>query len=149
MRWDCGYANALVITMATVVITALTVAPMVPTLIIPVPVPAVTPAIMMALPIAWNVFAVVPVVSHKVDPLTASVVFAAMPAPMFGMARRYAQIDRRAGHRYPLDDYRLTINHSRLGIAADIQSTIETGFADAYRDPNISSEYRSSNCGGD
>ena len=128
--------------MVTAIIVVIAVVPLVPTMIIPVSVPVVVPVIAMLSPVTRNVFAVVPVVPHKVDPISAGVVFAAMPAPMFGMAWRYTQVDWRAGYRYLLDDYRLTIDHSWLRIAADIESAIEAWLADADRDPNIGSECR-------
>jgi hypothetical protein len=86
--------------MAMVVIVAVVVVPMVPTIIIP-----------MLFLVTRNVLAVVPVVLHEEDPLAAGVVFAAVLAPMFGLTRRDAQIDRRAFHRYPFDHNGLTVDY--------------------------------------
>ena len=66
---------------------------------------------------------------------------------MFGVARRYAQIDRRAIHRYPFDDSRLTIDYLWRRIVADVESAIEAGLADADRNSNIGSERRDGNSG--
>jgi hypothetical protein len=127
---------------AAVVIVALAVVPMIPTMIILVLVTAVIPAITMLFLVTRNILAVVPAILHKEDPLTAGVVFVAVLAPMFGVARRYVQIDRRTVRRYPLDCYRLTIDHLRLRIVADVESAIEAGLADANRDSNVGSECR-------
>lgn len=130
------YANVLAIT-ATVMIVAVAVVLLLSTMIIPALVTAVILAITMLFLVTRNILVVVPVVLHKVDPLAAGIVFAAVLAPMFGVARRYAQIDRRAAHRYPLDDYRLTINHLWRRIVADVEPSIEAGLADADRDSNV------------
>ena len=87
-RQSC-YANALVVTAMAVTI-AVAVVPMVATMIIVPLVTTVIPVFTMLFPITWNVFAVVPVVLDKIDPLAAGVVFAAMLVPMLGVARRYA-----------------------------------------------------------
>ena len=44
--------------------------------------------------VARHVLAVVPVVLHKIDTLAAGIVLMTVPAPVFGVAGRYAQIDR-------------------------------------------------------
>src|ERR1019366_849909 len=144
MSRDSCYANDLTITAmaAIVALVALTVVLLVPTMIILVLVTAAIPAITMLFLVTRSILAVVPVVLHEEDPLAAGVVFAAVLAPMFGVARRYAQIDRRAVHRHPLDCHRLTIDHLWLRIVADIESAIEAGLADADRDSNIGSESR-------
>src|ERR1017187_10078924 len=129
--------------MAMVVLVALAVVPTVPAMIIPAFVSAVT----MLFLVTRNILMVVPVVLHKIDPLAAGVVFAAVLVPMFGVARRYAQIDRRTIHRTPLDYFRLTIEHLWLMIAADIESAIETWLADAERNSNVGSECRGGNGG--
>lgn len=98
------------------------------------------PAITMPLLVTRNIFAVIPAVFHKVDPFAAGIVFVAVLAPVLGVARRYAQIDRWAAHRHPLDDSRLTIDHLWRRIAADIEPAIEAGFADTDRDANVGSK---------
>ena len=113
-----------------------------PALIIPVLATVVIPSVTMLFLITWNVLAVVPVVPDKQDSLAAGVVFAAVLAPMLGVARRYAHIDWRAIHRYAPDCYRLTIKHSRLRIAADIKLAIEAGLPNAERDANVGSKRR-------
>lgn len=123
---DNCYANALVIT-ATVVIVAAALILIVPT---------------MLFLITRNVLAVVPAVLHKVDPLAAGVVFVAVLAPISGMARRYAQIDRRTILCYPLDYSRLAIDHLRLRVVADVEPAIKSGLADADRDANVGSVCR-------
>src|SRR5574340_568160 len=119
-------------------IVALAVVLLLPTLIIPA---LITSDTMLFL-VTRNVLAAVRIVFHKVDPLAAGVVFVAVLAPMFGVARRYAQIDRWAVRRYPLDYYRLTIDHLWLRKVADVEPAIEAGLADADRDPNVGSECR-------
>jgi hypothetical protein len=109
-------------------------------MIIPVFATTVTLVSAMLLLITRSVLTVVPVVLHKEDPLTAGVVFAAVLAPVSGMARRNAQIDGRAVNRYPLDCYGLTINQLRLWVAADVESAIEARLTDAERNANVGSE---------
>jgi hypothetical protein len=118
------------------------VALMFPALIVPVLVTAIVPAVTMTFLVARNILAVVPVVLHKEDALAAGVIFAAVLAPVFGMARGDAQIDWWAVHRYPLDCYRLTMDHLWLWKAADVDPAIEAGLADADRDANVGSEGR-------
>jgi len=80
-------ALAVFVALAFVIILA--------TLIVPMLVASATLAITMLLLVTRNIFVVLPFVLHKEDPLAAGVVFVAVLAPMFGVARRYAQIDRR------------------------------------------------------
>src|SRR5450830_121828 len=135
----------LVIT-ATVVIIALaivslTIASLVTTTIVPTFVTALILAATMLLLITRGVLTVVPVISHKVDPLTTGIVLTAMLAPMFCMARRYAKIDWFSIHRYPLDHHRLTINHLWLWVTANVQPAIKTRLANANRHANVGSKY--------
>lgn len=123
-------------------IIVLVVVPLVPATIIPALVTAIIPAVTMLFLVTRDILAVVPVVLHKVDPLAAGVVFAAVLAPMFGVARRYAQIDGRAAHWYPLDYSRLMIDYLWLRIAADVESAIEAGLADADGNTDIVRECR-------
>lgn len=105
--------------------------PILPTMIIPALVAAFIPAITMMLLVTRNVLVVIPVVLHEVDPLAAGVVFAAVFAPVFRVARGHMQIDRRAVNQYPLDYNRLPVDKLRLRIIADVEAAIETGLADA------------------
>ena len=82
-------ANASVI-MAMAMIIAVAVVLMVSMMVIATLVTVVIVMFTMLFPITWNVFAVVPVVLDKIDPLAAGVIFAAMFVPMLGVARRYA-----------------------------------------------------------
>ena len=91
---------------------SMAMAVVIPTMIIPVLVTVIMPMITMPFPINRNELAVIPVVPHKVDPLAAGVVFVAMPGPILAVARGYAQIDWFAFYHYPLDDSRLTIDHT-------------------------------------
>ena len=59
--------------------------------------------------IARCIFTVVPTVLNKVDTLAAGVVLAAVLAPMFGMAWRYAQVNRGAFILHSINDQRLAI----------------------------------------
>src|SRR5665647_3686091 len=128
---------------ALVVFVALAFVLVLATPIIPVLVTTVIPAITMLLLVTGNIFAVVPSVLHKEDTLAACVVFSAVLAPMFGMARRNAQIDRRTIVRYtPLDYHRVTIDHLWRRKVTDVQLAIEAGLADADRDANIGSKGR-------
>src|SRR4030066_1857831 len=88
------------------------------------------------------VLAAVPAVLHKVDPFAAGVVLAAVFAPVFGRARGPFQVDRRAVHRYPLDDSRLPIEYSWRRVAADVDLAIEAGLADADGHPDVGREGR-------
>lgn len=125
--------------MVAVVIAVVAIGAIVPMIVIPAIVAAVTPAIMMPLPIMRNKIALVPVVMHKVDPLAAGTVMAAMLAPMLAMARRHAQIDGLALDHDALDDSRLTVDHAwlRIWIIADVDAAIETGLTDRHGNPNV------------
>jgi len=110
--------------------------------------PTIILVITMPFLIIRNILAFVPVVMDKEDPLAAGVVLATVLVPMFGMARRNAQINRRTVHRYPtLNDDRTTIDHPGLRKVAYVNVTIETGLADADRNANVASEYRGGNRG--
>lgn len=136
------YCDDVLATTAMVAFVAVAVVAAIPTTIIPALVTAVLPAAMLTFLETRNVLAAVPLVPHKEDPLAAGVVFAAVLAPMFGMAGRYAQIDRRTIHRYPLDYHRLTIDHLRLRIVANVESAIKAGLADADGNTDIGRECR-------
>lgn len=133
-----------------VVIAALAIMSMVPTIITSVLVTVVIiPTVTMVLPITRDVLVVIPVVLYKVDPLAAGVVPVAMLAPVLAMPGRYAHIDRLFYHDNPLDDPRLTIDHTwlRVWVIADVDSPIEARLADANRHSDVGSECGSGECG--
>ena len=96
----------------------------------------------MIIQVTWYIYIVVPMVLHKEHRLAAGVVFVAVFAPMFGVAGRDAQIDRRAVHWYPIDHSGLAIDHLWLRIPADLESTIKAWLSDADGNTHISGEYR-------
>src|SRR5512146_1315779 len=140
-------AAAMTFVIASSFAFAAVVVPLVPAVFISALVTAAILAIAMSFLVTRNVLAVVPAVLHKEDSLAAGVVFAAVLAPMFSVARRYAQVDWRAIHRSPLDDHRLGKYHLRLGKVADVDPAIEAGLAYADRDSNIGCDYRGGNGG--
>ena len=86
--------------MALPVIVAVVVVALVSRMIIPVTVSVVISVTTMFFLVTRDVLVVVPIVPDKEDSLAAGMVFVAVLVPMFGVTRRYAQIDRRAIHRY-------------------------------------------------
>lgn len=115
-----------------VVFVAVTIVLILATLVVPVLVTSATLAITILFVVTWDILVVVPFVLNKEDPLATGVVFVAVLAPMFGVARRYAQIDRRTIRRYSTLDYsRLTIDHLWMRKVADVQLAIEARLADA------------------
>src|ERR1700690_2212792 len=147
MSPDGCYANALITPAMVAIVVAAVV--LVPTMIIPVRATAVILVATIMFLVTRNVLVVVPVVLHKEDPLAAGVVLAAVLAPVFGMARRHAQINRRTVGRHPLYGDRLRIKHLRLGVAADVEAAIEARLADAERQANVGSECRNGSGGRD
>ena len=123
------HASAIVIAAIVVIVTVVIV--LVPVMIIIMHVTPVILAVTMNFLVTRNVIAVVPVVLHKEDSLAAGVVLAAVLAPVFGLTRRYMQINRRSIRRYLLDCYRLTINDLRLRIVTEVEATIVVGLANA------------------
>ena len=135
---SAGRHPLVIRTMAVFVVIPFTVLPVsaivvvlaVPTIAMLIPVPLI--AVTMMFLVMRNVFVLVPVVAHKIDPFVTGVVFAAMPAPVFGMARWDVQVDRLTIHRHPLDDPRLTIENAWRRIAAtDVDLSKKIGLADA------------------
>jgi hypothetical protein len=92
---------------ALVVFAALAFVIILATLIVPVLVAFATLAVTMLLLLTRNIFVVLPFALHKEGPLAAGIVFVAVLAPMFGVAPRYAQIDRRTicGISCCMDDF--------------------------------------------
>jgi len=139
---------AIVVVAVASVVAAMIAAVFAP-MIAPVFVTTAFPVTTLPFLMTRNVLTAVPVVTHKVDPLAAGVVMAAVLFPISGMARRHAQINRRATHIDPLDDSRLTIDYLWSREAADVELTVEAGMADVDRDANVGSEYRAGNGGCD
>ena len=86
------------------------------TLVVTSTMPATATVIIAAVLVTRHVFVVVPVVPHKVDRSAAGVVLRAMLAPVFLVARRHMQVDRRGRNelRRPLDYNGLRVN--QLGL---------------------------------
>lgn len=85
----------------------------------------------MSFLIARNILAVIPVIFHKIDSLTASVVFTTIFAPMLGMAGGHAQINRWAVQRHPPDYHRLAIDYLWLRVITDVDPAIKSRLANA------------------
>ena len=105
---------------------------------------AVTVMILMVaivLPVTGRIFPGIPVVSDEIDPLATGVVSVAMFVPVLGVPRRDAQIDWRAAHRYRFDDDRPGIDHGGRGVAADVDTAVEAGLADAHRYSNVAGKH--------
>ena len=89
-------ASVIASVITTVVITAIVIAtmviPAVAAIIISV---IVTIMVTCTLLVARGVLLLVPIVPDKINPLAAGVVTAAISGPIFGMARRNIQINRR------------------------------------------------------
>ena len=130
---------AVVAVSTTFVVVAL-VTPFVSTIIIVAwPVIAV---IASALLITRGVFALVPVVPHKINGFATGVVLSAVPAPVLDMPRWNAQIDRWATGGDLPNVTRTLVDELRRREAADVESAIEAGLADAHRYPDIGGECR-------
>jgi hypothetical protein len=82
---------------------------------------------------------IVPSVTHEIDGSAASIVFAAMLAPVLLVTGRNVHvdwlIDDTGGSGVYHDGSR--INDFRLGIVSDVNAAIKTGLADADRDTDI------------
>ena len=130
--------------MATIVAMAVILVFM---MIIPAFVSTIIAAITMTILVTRNVFAVVPVVPHKVDPLAAGVVLTAVFTPVFRVAWRHVQVDRWARNGYPLDDHRSPVDHLRLRVVTDVDTAIEAGLADADRDADVGADCRRGDSG--
>jgi len=139
-----AYLSATALAAAVMI---LAVALAMPLAVFLVPPMIIIPAVTMFFLITRDILALVPVVMHKKDAFAAGIVFAAVLFPIFGMARRYAQIDRGTDNLHPFNDYRLTVEHPWLRVVSDVNPAIETGLADADRDANVGSQCRGGNCG--
>jgi hypothetical protein len=127
---------ALIIPVVIVAVTAV---------VISVVIPTVTHMAMMFL-IMRNVFMVVPVVLHKVDPFTACMVLTAMFAPVSGMARRDVQVDWRTIFHHAAHDNRPGVDQLRRRIVANIDPAVEAGLSDADRYANVGSDDLGGGC---
>lgn len=133
---------AMAMIMITIIIVAMTVVLMFSTMVIPTLFTAFFVMFAMLFLITWDVFMIVPVVPDKIDPLAAGVIFAAMFSPVFGMAWRYAQIDRRALVVTSFDYHRLAVDHLGWWIVANVELAIKAGLANVYGYTNVGSECR-------
>jgi len=94
--------------------------------------------------VMWDVFFVVPILSHEEDGASAGVVFRTMPAPVLLMTGRNMQVNRRSRHiiRSPRDDDRLRVDDRRVGNITDVNLPIQSGLSEADGNPNIATERR-------
>lgn len=85
----------------------------------------------------------VPVVPYEIDWPAACLVAMAVSAPMFGVAGRYAQINRRWTMVMTLDHDRFCINQPRAWVVvADVDLPIKARLTDADRDANVGCQRR-------
>lgn len=95
----------------------------------------------MALLVAGNIFVFIPLVMDKIHPLSACIVFVTVFAPVFGMPRRYAQIDGVFVNPYStIYDNRLRIDESGSRIITDVKTTVKTGLTDADGNTHVGCE---------
>jgi len=82
---------------------------------------------------------IIPPVAHEIDRLAASIIFAAVLAPVFLMTGRHVQVHRLINNagRSGVDHDGSRINDFRLGIVSDVNAAIKTGLADADRHTDI------------
>jgi hypothetical protein len=94
-------------------------------------------AVMM--PVARNVFAVVPIVPDKIDRATAGMIFSAVTGPMSLVSRGHMQIYRRTGEgRIPVNHNGMRINERRtLRYVAEIDLAKESRVADIHGHSDI------------
>jgi len=112
------------------------VSPIIPVFVAAAIATIITPIILMntiAFLITWDILLPIPVVPHKVDTLATGIVSPAMLAPILGMSRRYAQINRFPARINPADHSGLTVDQLRRRIIANVEVTIKAGLADADR----------------
>lgn len=100
------------------------------------------------MPMARNVFAVVPIIPDKVYRAAAGMIFSAVTCPMSLMPRRHMQIYRRTGECW------IPVNYNRMHIdqrwtlrdIAEIDLTKESRFTNIHGHADIRRQYR---CGGE
>lgn len=126
--------------MSTVPVMVAMVTPFIsPIVVSPVVIARVTASAFL---ITRGVFAVVPVVSHKINRFATGVVFAAVLAPVLDMPRGNTQIDRWAAGGDPLNVTRALVDELRWRETADVESAVEAGLTNAYRYSDVGREYR-------
>ena len=80
--------------------------------------------------ITWHILAVIPAILHKIDTFAAGIVFAAVLAPVFCVARRDMQIYRLALDRCAINYPWLAINQLRATEITDILRPVITWMPD-------------------
>lgn len=117
--------------------------PTVVTTIITAVITAVITTVAMSFLITRYVLAIIPIVLHKDNALTAGIVFMAMLFPVFPVLPGYAQIDRWAVNRHPRHDkYRSRKDNSWRRKTSEIKPTIESWLTYADGNANVGSECR-------
>ena len=88
--------------------------------------------LVLGVAVARDIDVAVPVLLYEVDRLTTRVVLAAMLPPVFCVAWRDMEVNRlpHDADGYRLNDYRLRVDQLRRWKTADVNATIEAGFAD-------------------
>ena len=94
-----------------------------------------------------SVFVVIPAVLDEIDTLAAGAVTVAIPAPVFRMAGRDAQVNRRAFHDNTLDNTWLGVDQRRFRIAAQVKTAVKPGLANTDRYADIAGLCRGGYCG--
>jgi hypothetical protein len=96
---------------------------------------AITTMVAVAVPfaVARGVFLLVPVVLDEVDAFAAGAVAMAMPAPVAGMAGRYAQVERRAADRRAMDHHRFGKEQGRRWETPNVEAAVKAWLADIDR----------------
>jgi hypothetical protein len=86
-----------------------------------------------------NIDIIVPLIPHEIDRLAASIIFAAVLAPVFLMTRRHMEVDRLSNNvnRCGPNHNGLCVNELGLRKVSDINATIKTRLADTDRHTDI------------
>ncbi|MGC1459442.1 MAG: hypothetical protein WA825_14295 [Steroidobacteraceae bacterium] len=120
---------------------------MVITVIMVVVVTMILVVVSLTMLVARYVFAVVPIVTHKVHGTAAGVIFSAMPCPMPLLSWRYVEVNRLVGEGWiPMNHHRMHINQ-RWGLrdVTDIDLPEESGFPDVHRHAHVRRHHRRCN----
>ena len=101
----------------------------------------VLPAVILAMTclILRYIDIIIPPVTHEIDRLAASIIFAAVLAPFFLMTGRHVQVNRlidNTGRSMPNHDG-LCVNELGLRVVSDVNAAIKAGLADADRHTDI------------
>ena len=85
---------------------------------------------------------IVPSIFYEIDRVTASIVLAAVLAPVLGMSWRHVHVNGliNDADRCGMNDNRSCVNDFGMGKAPNVNAAIETGLGDADRDPDIGSK---------